>query len=49
MYPKLVEHKIKSIVNTNLRYCHNMKMKYYNFIIYRTMKSGKKRVLITGK
>ena len=32
MYPKLVEHKIKSIVNTNLRYCHNMKMKYYNFI-----------------
>jgi large-conductance mechanosensitive channel len=31
MYPKLVEHKIKNIVNTNLRYCHNIKMKYYNF------------------
>lgn len=32
MYPKLVEHKIKGIVNTNLRYCHNNKLKYYNFI-----------------
>lgn len=32
MYPKLVENSIKNIVNTNLRYCHNMKLKYYNFI-----------------
>ena len=32
MYPNLVENKIKNIVNTNLYYCHNMKLKYYNFI-----------------
>lgn len=32
MYPKLVENKIKNIVHTNLKYCHNIKLKYYNFI-----------------
>ena len=32
MYPKLVENKIKTIVNTNLRYCHSVKVKYYSFI-----------------
>ena len=32
MYPKLVEHKIKNIVHTNLKYCHNIKLKYYNFL-----------------
>lgn len=32
MYPKLVEYKIRNIVNTNLRYCNNMKLKYYSFI-----------------
>lgn len=32
MYPKLVENKIKNIMHTNLKYCHNMKLKYYNFI-----------------
>uniref|UniRef100_A0A6C0KWK0 Uncharacterized protein n=1 Tax=viral metagenome TaxID=1070528 RepID=A0A6C0KWK0_9ZZZZ len=31
MYPKLVETKIRNIVHTNLRYCHSLKMKYYNF------------------
>jgi hypothetical protein len=32
MYPKLVETKMKNIMNTNLRYCHNIKLNYYNFI-----------------
>ncbi len=32
MYPRLVENKIKNIVNTNLHYCHGIKLKYYNFI-----------------
>lgn len=32
MYPKLVENKIKNIMNVNLKYCHDLKMKYYNFI-----------------
>ena len=32
MYPKLVENRIKNIVNTNLRYCHDIKLKYYNFV-----------------
>ena len=32
MYPKLVEQKIKNIVHTNLKYCHNIKLKYYNFL-----------------
>jgi len=32
MYPKLVENKIKNIVNTNLQYCHSIKLKYYNFV-----------------
>lgn len=32
MYPKLVENRIKSIVHTNLRYCHNMRFKYYNLL-----------------
>jgi len=32
MYPKLVENNIKNIVHSNLKYCHNMKLKYFNFI-----------------
>ena len=32
MYPKLVEAKIKNVMHDNLKYCHNLKMKYYNFI-----------------
>ena len=36
MYPRLVENKIKNIIQSNLRYCHLNKVNYYNFI-YNTM------------
>lgn len=32
MYPKLVENKIKQLISVNLNQCHNLKMKYYNFL-----------------
>ena len=30
--PHLVEHQIKSVLNYNLKECHEIKLKYYSFL-----------------